>query len=107
MGGATIGIPDVVMGIVFLAAGTSVPDLISSVIVAKQGEGDMAVSSSIGSNVFDVAVGLPLPWLIFNWYTMSMDCKDPVLVDSEGLFESLLILLIMVALIVVTIAASS
>lgn len=45
------------MGLTFLAAGTSVPDLITSVIVAKQGHGDMAVSSSIGSNIFDVCVG--------------------------------------------------
>ena len=42
--GATIGIPDVIMGLTILAAGTSVPDLLSSVIVARQGEGDMAVS---------------------------------------------------------------
>ena len=50
------------MGLTFLAAGTSVPDLLTSVIVARNGEGDMAVSSSIGSNIFDVLVGLPLPW---------------------------------------------
>jgi Ca2+/Na+ antiporter len=46
-----------VMGLTFLAAGTSVPDLITSVLVAKQGKGDMAVSSSVGSNIFDVTVG--------------------------------------------------
>ena len=34
--GDTFRIPDVVMGLTFLAAGTSVPDLLSSVIVAKQ-----------------------------------------------------------------------
>ena len=28
-------------------------------------QGDMAVSSSIGSNLFDVTVGLPLPWLLY------------------------------------------
>ena len=55
-----------VMGLTVLAAGTSVPDLLSSVIVARMGaEGDMAVSSYIGSNIFDILVGLPLPWLIF------------------------------------------
>ena len=43
-----LGIDDVVMGYTILAAGTSVPDLLSSVIVARQGLGDMAVSSSIG-----------------------------------------------------------
>jgi Ca2+/Na+ antiporter len=63
--GVTLGISDAVMGLTFLAAGTSVPDLITSVLVAKEGKGDMAVSSSIGSNLFDVTVGLPLPWLIY------------------------------------------
>jgi len=52
------------MGITFIAAGTSIPDLITSVIVARQGHGDMAVSSSIGSNIFDILVGLPLPWIL-------------------------------------------
>jgi len=61
--GVVVGIPDPVMGLTFLAAGTSIPDLLSSVIVARQGAGDMAVSSSIGSNIFDVLVGLPLPWI--------------------------------------------
>jgi len=46
-----------VMGLTFLAAGTSIPDLITSVIVAKKGFGDMAVSSSVGSNIFDVTIG--------------------------------------------------
>ena len=63
LAGEVLDIPDPVMGLTFLAAGTSIPDLLSSVIVARQGAGDMAVSSSIGSNIFDVLVGLPLPWL--------------------------------------------
>ena len=63
--GNTIGVPHVVMGYTVLAAGTSVPDLLSSVIVTRQGSGDMAISSSIGSNIFDITVGLPIPWLIY------------------------------------------
>ena len=35
--GDTLKIPDSVMGITFLAAGTSVPEAVSSVIVAKRG----------------------------------------------------------------------
>mmetsp|Transcript_20311 Transcript_20311/g.29742 ORF Transcript_20311/g.29742 Transcript_20311/m.29742 type:complete len:88 (-) Transcript_20311:574-837(-) len=66
--GNTLGIPPFIMGLTFLAAGTSVPDLLSSVIVARRGEGDMAVSSSIGSNIFDILVGLPVPWIIFIAY---------------------------------------
>lgn len=45
------------MGLTILAAGTSIPDLITSVIVARKGMGDMAVSSSVGSNIFDITVG--------------------------------------------------
>ena len=56
--GETIGIPNEIMGLTILAAGTSIPDLITSVIVAKKGFGDMAVSSSVGSNIFDITVGL-------------------------------------------------
>uniref|UniRef100_A0A7S2WBC3 EF-hand domain-containing protein n=1 Tax=Rhizochromulina marina TaxID=1034831 RepID=A0A7S2WBC3_9STRA len=107
--GATIGVPDVVMGLTILAAGTSVPDLLSSVIVARQGLGDMAVSSSIGSNIFDVAVGLPIPWLAFNILVTVLDCDDFVQVDgsgSRGLVLNLIVLLCMIALVVVSIAAS-
>ncbi|KAG9510849.1 Sodium/potassium/calcium exchanger 3, partial [Fragariocoptes setiger] len=62
--GYTLGIPDSIMGITFLAAGTSVPDAYSSIHVAKMGMADMAVSNSIGSNIFDILVGLSLPWFI-------------------------------------------
>lgn len=55
--GQTIGINDAIMGLTILAAGTSIPDLITSVIVARKGLGDMAVSSSVGSNIFDVCIG--------------------------------------------------
>ena len=40
--GQVAKIPIEIMGLTFLAAGTSVPDLITSVIVAKKGLGDMA-----------------------------------------------------------------
>ena len=56
-----------VMGLTFLAAGTSIPDLITSVIVARKGFGDMAVSSSVGSNIFDVTVGWEEPFFHPFW----------------------------------------
>lgn len=62
--GCLWGIPDVVMGLTFLAMGTSIPDALGSLAVAKNGEGDMAVSNAVGSNVFDICMGLGLPWFI-------------------------------------------
>lgn len=52
------------LALTVLAAGTSIPDLIGSIVVAKQGRGDMAVSNAIGSNIFDVLFCLGLPWTI-------------------------------------------
>lgn len=60
--GFTLGIPDTVMGLTFVAAGVSVPDALSSIAVIKEGYGDMAVSNAVGSNVFDILVCLGLPW---------------------------------------------
>lgn len=62
--GCILGIDEYVMGLVVVAAGTSVPDALSSVIVAREGHGDMAVSNALGSNVFDINLGLGLPFLI-------------------------------------------
>lgn len=39
-------------------------DCLSSILVARDGFGDMAVSNAIGSNVFDINLGLGLPFLI-------------------------------------------
>ncbi|GIX96041.1 hypothetical protein CDAR_7001 [Caerostris darwini] len=96
--GQTIGIPNEIMGLTFLAAGTSIPDLITSVLVARKGFGDMAVSSSIGSNIFDVTVGLPTPWLL------SALIFGPVKVSSTGMACSIVILFLMLLFVIISIA---
>jgi len=96
--GATVGIPTFIMGLTFLAAGTSVPDLLSSVIVARMGEGDMAVSSSIGSNIFDILVGLPFPWLLY-----IIIKGETVEIAADGIWRSIMILIGMILLIIATI----
>ncbi|XP_034465346.1 sodium/potassium/calcium exchanger 3 isoform X2 [Hippoglossus hippoglossus] len=88
--GFTLGIPDVIMGITFLAAGTSVPDCMASLIVARQGMGDMAVSNSIGSNVFDILVGLGLPWAL---KTLAINYGSDIKLNSKGLIFSVGLLL--------------
>ncbi|XP_078090380.1 sodium/potassium/calcium exchanger 4 isoform X2 [Mustelus asterias] len=93
--GYTLGIPDIIMGITFLAAGTSVPDCMASLIVARQGMGDMAVSNTIGSNVFDILVGLGLPWGL---QTMVVNTGSVVHINSRGLVYSVILLLGSVAL---------
>ncbi|XP_061691605.1 sodium/potassium/calcium exchanger 3-like isoform X2 [Syngnathoides biaculeatus] len=91
----TLGIPDVIMGITFLAAGTSVPDCMASLIVARRGLGDMAVSNSIGSNIFDVLLGLGFPWAL---RTLIVSYGSVVTINSRGLVYSVILLLASVML---------
>ncbi|KAM9753783.1 sodium/potassium/calcium exchanger 1-like isoform 3-T3 [Menidia menidia] len=99
--GETIGISEEVMGLTILAAGTSIPDLITSVIVARKGLGDMAVSSSVGSNIFDITMGLPVPWLLYS----SFNGFAPVAVSSNGLFCAIVLLFLMLLFVIISIAA--
>ncbi|NXD08028.1 NCKX1 protein, partial [Nothocercus nigrocapillus] len=99
--GETIGISEEIMGLTILAAGTSIPDLITSVIVARKGLGDMAVSSSVGSNIFDITVGLPVPWFLFSVF----NGLSPVAVSSNGLFCAIVLLFLMLLFVIISIAA--
>lgn len=82
-----LGIPEAIIALTVLAAGTSIPDLISSIIVAKQGRGDMAISNAIGSNIFDILFGLGVPWII----VLSLSGKF-IPVSTENLFSSVILL---------------
>jgi Ca2+/Na+ antiporter len=93
--GCIIGIPAPVMGLTIVAAGTSVPDALSSVIVAREGMGDMAVSNAIGSNVFDILLGLGFPWLL------SIIIKGQnVPVNTAGILDSTIILFTIVVIVI-------
>jgi len=52
------------LGLTFVAAGTSLPDALASFLVAARGCADMAVSNAFGSNIFDILLGLGLPWCL-------------------------------------------
>ncbi|CAK0803567.1 unnamed protein product, partial [Prorocentrum cordatum] len=66
----------------------------------RQGEGDMAVSSSIGSNIFDVTVGLPLPWVCYN-----LAFAKTVDVDNDALISSVMLLVVMIGLVIAVMIA--
>jgi K+-dependent Na+/Ca+ exchanger-like protein len=64
--GNLMGIPVVIMGLTFSAVGTSFPNLWGSMVVAREGRGDMAISNVFGSNTINIFVCLGLPWLVYN-----------------------------------------
>ncbi len=52
--GLLIGLPPALVAFTVVAVGTSLPELVTSVIAARRGETEMAVGNVIGSNLFNV-----------------------------------------------------
>jgi cation:H+ antiporter len=50
----TLGVDDVVIGLTIVAAGTSLPEVATSIIAAIKGERDIAVGNVVGSNIFNI-----------------------------------------------------
>ncbi len=48
------GISERIIGLTLVAVGTSLPELITSVIAARKGHGDLSIGNIIGSNIFNV-----------------------------------------------------
>jgi cation:H+ antiporter len=53
-----LGVSDLVIGLTVVAAGTSLPELATSVIAALRGERDIAVGNIVGSNIFNIGAVL-------------------------------------------------
>ena len=48
------GLSQTLIGLTIVALGTSLPELVTSVVAAKKGELDMAVGNVVGSNIFNI-----------------------------------------------------
>eukprot|EP01034_Spumella_vulgaris_P021680 gene21680-27721_t len=64
--GNWLGIRGRIMGLTVGAWAASYPALWSSIVVARNGYGDVASCNALGSNVFSNYIGLGLPWLVYS-----------------------------------------
>ena len=55
-----LGISEWFIGITIVAIGTSLPEIVSSMIAAKRGHGEMAIGNIFGSNIFNILMVLGL-----------------------------------------------
>lgn len=60
----TFGLSETIIGLTIVACGTSLPELVTSLVAAKKGEVDMAVGNVIGSNIFNILMILGVSSLI-------------------------------------------
>ncbi len=59
------GASERVIGLTVVAIGTSLPELVTSVMAAKKGETDIAVGNVIGSNIFNILLIAGISSLIY------------------------------------------
>ncbi len=51
---SAMGLSDVVIGLTIVAIGTSLPEMVTSVIAAMRGEGEIALGNIAGSNIYNI-----------------------------------------------------
>lgn len=76
-----LGISEAVIGLTVVALGTSLPELVTSVIAARKGNSDIALGNVVGSNIFNVLFILGTTVLVL-----------PINVDFVGFINQLVLL---------------
>lgn len=61
---ASLGVPSTIVGLYLVAVGTSMPELVTSIVAATRGESDLALGNVVGSNIFNSLIVLPTSSLI-------------------------------------------
>lgn len=64
-----IGLSERLIALTVIAFGTSLPELVTTIVASKKGEQDLVVGNIIGSNIFNICVVLGVPVAIFGTIT--------------------------------------
>lgn len=78
-----LGVSERIIALTIISAGTSLPELVTSVVAAGKGENDLAVSNVVGSNIFNIFFILGVSAVI-----------SPVTVEAAGIFDLVALLLV-------------
>lgn len=76
-----LGMSQTLIGLTIVAIGTSLPELVTSVVAAHKGESDIAIGNVVGSNIFNVLVILGITIII-----------RPIPVEGKIFFDMLYLL---------------
>ena len=61
----SIGVSQKLIGLTIVAFGTSLPELVTSVVATRKGECDLAIGNIVGSNIFNIGIVMGVPVAIF------------------------------------------
>ena len=62
---SAVGISQKIISVTIISIGTSLPELVTTVIAAKKGENNLAIGNIVGSNIFNICIVLGLPVALF------------------------------------------
>ena len=60
----SLGMSELLVGLTIVAVGTSLPELVTSIVAARRGENDIAIGNAIGSCIFNIILILALSGII-------------------------------------------
>ncbi len=60
----TLGVSELIIGLTIIAAGTSLPEVATSIVASIRGERDIAVGNVVGSNIFNILSVLGMSSLV-------------------------------------------
>ena len=60
-----LGVSERIIGLTIIALGTSLPELVTSVMATRKGEYDIAIGNIVGSNIFNIGLVLGIPIAVF------------------------------------------
>jgi len=79
----TMGLSQNLIGLTIIALGTSLPELVTSVVAARKGDSDMALGNIIGSNIFNILLILGVASAI-----------HPIAVTMESVFDLIILCIV-------------
>ena len=62
---AILGVSEKMISLTIIALGTSLPELVTSVMATRKGEYDIAIGNVVGSNIFNIGIVIGIPITIF------------------------------------------
>jgi cation:H+ antiporter len=75
-----LGVSETVIGLTIVAAGTSMPELVTSLVAAYRGKADLAIANVVGSNLLNQLVILGLCGLVSGSRGLEV---DPVMLERD------------------------
>ncbi len=89
--GEILGIPEMIMGLFVLAIGTSIPALVVTFSSAMKGLHDLSIGTVLGSNTFNILIGIGVPALVLN---VPVDHTSLIFDAPAMIFVTVLLLLL-------------